>query len=240
MPRHARLRLAQLPLHVIQRGVDRAACFRSDTDRGLYLGLLEELSLETSCAVHAYVLMTNHVHLLLTPLEAESCSLLMKHVGQRYAQHCNRTWGRTGPLWEGRFRSSVVDSTGYLLRCQRYIELNPVRAGMVRHPAEYRWSSFRTNALGVPSSVVSPHLVYRSLGRSEEEQRLAYRAIFDVPENAQELEAIRAAARGGFALGSAEFIAQLERTTGKKAGRRNRQPPTLPHQRGAKSGLSPV
>jgi putative transposase len=217
--------------------VNRSACFRQISDRELYLGLLAELSIETKCAIHAYVLMTNHVHLLLTPHEMESCSELMKHVGQRYAQHCNRTWGRTGPLFEGRFRSNIVDSVTYLLRCHRYIERNPVRAGMVRYPGEYPWSSFRTNAFGAPSHFVCPHHEYRALGPDDEVRTSAYRALFDAPEEASELECIRAAAMGGFALGSDAFIAEVERALGVRAVRRNRR---RMHQESAKSGLSPV
>jgi REP-associated tyrosine transposase len=238
VPRHLRLQIADLPFHVIQRGVDGIACFRSDSDRTLYLGLLGELARQAGCSVHAYVLMTNHVHLMITPHAPHSCSLLMKHLGQRFAQHCNRTWGRSGPLWEGRFHSSVVDSDGYLLRCQRYIERNPLRAGMVRHPAEYGWSSFRTNAFGLPSALISPHEVYLSLGRTEVNRRLAYRAMFDVPEDVRELMAIREAARGGFALGSPEFIADLELRLGRKAARRHRTDRV--RWPAAGSGLTPV
>jgi putative transposase len=137
MPRRARFRLAGHPIHLIQRGNNRSACFRSERDRVLFLGLLNELGREHRCAIHGYVLMTNHVHLLLTPMEPQGPSLFMKHLGQRYVQHFNKVHGRTGSLWEGRFRSSIVESSDYFFRCQRYIELNPVRAGMVVCPEEY-------------------------------------------------------------------------------------------------------
>lgn len=142
MPRRARLRVAGLPLHLIQRGNNRSACFYADEDYTLYLHHLGELARKFRCAVHAYVLMTNHVHLLLSPVREDGPSLLMKHLGQRYVQYINKTYRRSGTLWEGRFRSSIVQERGYLLRCYRYIELNPVRAGMVRHPRDYRWSSY--------------------------------------------------------------------------------------------------
>jgi putative transposase len=239
MPRRARLRIAEQPLHVMQRGVDHADCFRTEGDRRLYLGLLEELSIGR-CAVHAYVLMTNHVHLLLSPLEADSCSRMMKDLGQRYAQHCNRTWRRSGPLWEGRFKSNIVDSEGYLMTCQRYIEQNPVRAGMVRCAAAYPWSSFQANAYGVASRFLTPHAVYLALAPSEEERQENYRALFDQPEDPAQLAQIREAIRGGFALGSKAFIADVERALGRRVHRKRRSKAVATHTNAELSGLSPV
>jgi putative transposase len=178
MPRRSRICLAGYPLHVIQRGANRSACFAADRDRRTYLGLLDELADMYGCGIHAYVLMTNHVHLLMTPQRSDAASLLMKHMGQRFTQYVNRKHNRTGPLWDGRFKSCVVDSETYLLRCYRYIELNPVRAAMVRSPHEYEWSSFRVNARGEPSLFVVPHPSYMSLGAESEERRAAYRALF--------------------------------------------------------------
>jgi len=210
MPRHARLRIAGLPLHIIQRGINRAACFTGDGDRRLYLALLEEISSRYNCAIHAYVLMTNHVHLLLTPEKADGASNLMKHLGQRYVQYFNRTHERTGSLWEGRFRSSIVDSEAYLLLCQRYIEMNPVRARMVIKPSEYPWSSFAGNAAGAPS-FVTPHELYLSLAAGREERLAAYRALFAKDLSDEDLTQIRSAANGGFALGRKAFLGDLQR-----------------------------
>src|SRR5258708_20900356 len=134
MPRHARFMIAGVPVHVIQRGHNRAACFFDPADYRFYLEHLASLASGTGCAIHAYCLMTNHVHLLLTPARAESAARLVKHLGQRYTQHVNRTYRRSGTLWEGRFRSCLVESESYLLACYRYIELNPVRAAMRRPP----------------------------------------------------------------------------------------------------------
>jgi putative transposase len=240
MPRHARFVLADVPLHVWQRGVDRGACFRSDDDRRLYLGLLQELAAETKCAMHAFVLMTNHIHLLLTPGERDSCSLLMKHVGQRYTQHFNRTWRRTGTLWEGRFKSSMIESETYLLRCHRYIEMNPVRAGVTRCPGEYAWSSFKANAYGVPCPLLAPHHVYHQLGADTDGCREAYRELFDVPLEAAALDEIRQALHGGFALGSERFVQELEKRLGRKVGRRRQAAQRTEHRNGALSGLTPV
>src|ERR1700757_3980819 len=145
MSRHARIILSEVPVHIIQRGRDGGACFFGDRDYVRYLDELRELAPQLGCAVHAYCLMTNHVHLLLTPQTTDSCALLMKRLGQRYVQYVNGNYGRSGTLWEGRFRSAVVQSERYLLACSRYIELNPVRAAMVGHPRQYRWSSYRIN-----------------------------------------------------------------------------------------------
>gem|GEM_PF-2708847 len=160
MSRHRRLKIAGYPLHLIQRGVNRCACSAGARDYELYLGLLEEMSRRHACEVHAYVLMTNHVHLLLTPTDPDGPSRLMKDLGQRYVQAYNRRHQRTGTLWEGRFKSSIVDSEAYLLRCQRYIEENPVRAGMVAHPSDYAWSSHRFNADGAANTFLVPHPLY--------------------------------------------------------------------------------
>jgi putative transposase len=224
MPRRARLSYADYPLHVVQRGVDRMATFRTPDDYRLYLGLLQELAPLYTCDVHAYVLMTNHVHLLLTPRTDTSCSFLMKHLGQRYVQAVNRRWGRTGHLWGGRFKSCFVDTATYALTCQRYIEMNPVRACMVRHPAEYTWSSFRNNAFGVLSPFLKPLQVYRDLGEDDEARRLAYRGIFDEPETDDFLEEIRAATQSGRGIGCAEFIERLKGLVGPAIAPRKRGP----------------
>lgn len=210
MPRHARLRIAGHPLHIIQRGVNRSSCFAGDSDRTLYLALLEELASQHACAIHAYVLMTNHVHLLLSADRIDAPSTLMKHLGQRYVQHFNRKHGRTGSLWEGRFRSSIVDSEGYLLRCQRYIEMNPMRAGIVTCLDDYPWSSYASNANGVPSTLLSPHGLYLSLADDQDARLTAYRRLFGTPPSMDELREIRDAANGGFALGRAGFLTNLE------------------------------
>lgn len=216
MPRRARLRVAGLPLHLIQRGNNRSACFYADEDYALYLHHLEELCRKFRCAVHAYVLMTNHVHLLLTPARKDGPSLLMKHLGQRYVQYINKTYRRSGTLWEGRFRSSIVQEQGYLLRCYRYIELNPVRAGMVRQPRDYRWSSYRANGEGEPSRVTHPHEEYSALGREESERHAAYRALFRSELDSKEIEEIRTAVNGGFALGSERFKAEIAAMLGRR------------------------
>jgi putative transposase len=147
MPRRPRVHLDGVPLHIVQRGHNREPCFFADDDYLSYLHWLGEALAETRSALHAYVLMTNHVHLLLTPKNAEAVPKLIISLGRRYVQYVNRTYRRTGTLWDSRYKSSLVQAETYLLSAQRYIELNPVRAAMVADPAHYRWTSYRTNAL---------------------------------------------------------------------------------------------
>ena len=208
-----------MPLHVIQRGNNRCACFFDDADYSVYLDHLQELAKKFDCAMHAYVLMTNHVHLLLTAAREDGPSLLMKHLGQRYVQYVNRVYRRSGTMWEGRFRSSIVQQRAYFLRCQQYIELNPVRAGMVSHPSEYRWSSYRANAGHAASSLITPHAEYRALGNIGQERTDAYRALFGAALDAAELSEIRSAVNGGFALGTSRFKDEIAAMLGRRVER---------------------
>ena len=229
MPRRARLSLAGLPLHIIQRGNNRTPCFYADEDFGLYLHHLGQLAGRFECAVHAYVLMTNHVHLLLTPAQADGPSLLMKHLGQRYVQYVNKTYRRSGTLWEGRFRSSLVQRDGYALKCQRYIELNPVRAGMVRHPRDYAWSSYRINAELRASALIVPHQEYMGLGETPEQRASAYCRTFRFELDPADLHEIRSAANGGFALGNDRFKSEIAAMLGQRVERlRDRDSPRFP------------
>ena len=209
MARKRRIFIEDCPWHIWQRGVDRATTFHGPDDFRLYLGLLQELAPQFECAIHAYVLMTNHVHLLATPRTSSSCPSLMKHLGQRYAQAANRRWGRSGPLWDGRYKSSLVDSTRYELICQRYIELNPVRAGMVRHAGEYPWSSFRCNAFGVASPLLTPGPVYQGLADDDDDRLAAYRGLFDEAETPETLKEIRTALNRCAPLGGQTFMVRI-------------------------------
>jgi putative transposase len=202
MARALRLILPDVAVHLMQRGNNRANCFRRDSDYVLYLLHLRELCARYCCAVHAYCLMTNHVHLFLTPPSAQACQTLMKQLGQRYAQHFNRTYGRTGALWEGRYHSSVATTARYVLGCYRYIELNPVDAGMVDHPARYTWSSYRANALGMDDRLVVPHAEFVALGLDATSQRHAYAALFEERLDRSLMDEIRASTRGGYPMGS--------------------------------------
>lgn len=218
MPRHARIVIPGLPLHIRHRGVNRGACFVDRADRERYLGLMEEMAGRLDCGVHAYVLMPNHVHILATADDDFGAARFMKGVAQRYAQHFNRKHRRCGPLWEGRFRSSLVDSTNYLLVCYRYIELNPVRAGLVNAPQHYEWSSYNANALGQPSSFIAPQFDWLSLGETDEDRRMAYRALVSSGLSDAELAAVREAINANAALGSREFVLDVQAQAGRAAG----------------------
>jgi putative transposase len=211
MPRRARLAVPGIPWHIIQRGNNRAPCFYDKADYKRYLDTLREMAGRFECAIHAYVLMTNHVHLLLTPGQKESAGLLMKHLGQRYVQYVNRRYGRSGTLWEGRFRSCLAQSERYVLTCYRYIELNPVRANMVSHPREYRWSSYRTNAEGRFDALLTPHSEYIRLGRHQSDRLRGYRALFSAHLDGQRITEIRRATNGNFVLGDERFRAEIAR-----------------------------
>src|SRR5437868_704014 len=217
MSRNARIKVARQPFHVIQRGNNRMEFFRGEEDFVLYLGLLNELAPRFSCDVHAYVLMPNHVHILLSPQEADGMSAMMKNLGQRYAQRFNRVYGRTGSLFEGRFKSCLVHDASYLFTCQRYIELNPVRARMVDGPWQYPWGSYRANAGREVSMLLKRHRLYDRLGTTDEERSAAYRDLFRDPLTDDELEEIRTAVNGGFALGTREFVAAVEMALKRRA-----------------------
>ena len=224
MPRRARLSVAGIPWHIIQRGNNRAVCFYAEDDYRRYLDDLAEQSRRFGCTIHAYVLMTNHVHLLLTPQKDDSAGQMMKHLGQRYVQYVNRTYRRSGTLWEGRFRSCLTQSEEYVLACYRYIELNPVRAGMVRHPRDYRWSSFHANGDGRKDAMITPHEQYQGLARSEDARRENYRALFKAHLDPEVVARIRSATNGNVVLGSKRFEEQIagmlkRRVTRGKAGR---------------------
>ncbi len=166
------------PLHVIQRGHLKAPCFFGDEDCAAYLGWLAEYADGCRCAVHAYVLMGNHVHLLLTPSSAGAAARLMRSLGGHYARCVEAARRRDGPLWEDRVEAYPVHFGRYLLACMRYIELNPVRACVVASPGQYRWSSFHANALGRNDALLTPHARYCALGRDAASRQAAYRALF--------------------------------------------------------------
>ena len=210
-----------MPLHVIQRGVNRSACFFGDADRRFYLKCLERAAASRGCSVHAYVLMTNHVHLLVTPAEAGAVGAMMQDIGRRYVRVINTIHGRTGSLWEGRFKSSLVDSETYLFTCHRYIECNPVRAGMVTQPAAYPWSSHAHYAGRRADPLITEHEQHLTLGRTVEERRSALQSLFSVPLSGDVLATIRSAANTDSAIGSEAFMTKAEALLGRSV-----RPPT--------------
>ena len=212
MPRRARIRFAGIPQHVIQRGNNRAACFFADEDYQSYLDSLQQGAERYGCDIHAYVLMTNHVHLLATPADEESLAGMMRYLGSRYVQYVNYTYKRSGTLWEGRYKSSLIDSERYLLTCYRYIELNPVRAGMVKGAGDYKWSSYSAHALGQTNELIQDHSCYLALGLNEETRRTAYQALFRHQVDEETLTGIREAVNRGIAFGSERFKDEIEAT----------------------------
>lgn len=232
MPRRARLLVPGVPVHLIQRGNNRSACFYADEDYRFYLDHLAEQAAKHGCTLHAGCLMTNHVHLLLTPQQENSLGGMMKALGQRYVQYVNRTYRRSGTLWEGRFRSCLLQDEAYVLACYRYIEMNPVRAGMVQHPADYRWSSYRANAQGDADAMLVPQALYLGLGSDADARQAAYRELFRHELEPGMVDKIRQATNGNYALGDGRFVAEVERMLGRrvtrgKPGRPLKSPPPV-------------
>ena len=215
MPRPPRIDVAGLPQHLVARGHNRSDCFRREFDRVLYLKYLREEGVQSGCDIHAYVLMTNHVHLLVTGREEGSISRLMQHVGRRYCRYVNRAYERSGALYESRFRSSLIESEAYFLACMRYIELNPVRAAIVEHPRFYPWSSYRENATGQPAGFLVPHPEYLRLGQSAAARSAAYMALVQQPLESSRLESIRRASAKNGILATSSFHEVLGRELGR-------------------------
>lgn len=209
VPRLPRYVAPGVPQHVIQRGNNRSAIFAADSDYRFFRDCLRSACEAHACQVHAYALMTNHVHLLITPTTASGIGDAMQSVGRRYVQRFNVAHQRTGTLWEGRYKATLIDSEQYLFACYRYIELNPVRAGLAGDPREYRWSSYRANAFGVPDRLVTPHARYDALGPDARGRQAAYRAMFGDTLSDGTLTAIRDATNRGWALGSKQFRTEI-------------------------------
>ena len=228
MPRKPRFFVAGAPVHAVQRGHGKAAVFFDDFDYLEYLRCLKQAADSCGCTIHAYVLMTNHIHLLLTPDRADSVARLFQGIGRDYVRHINKTYQRSGGFWEGRYKCNVIDSSDYLLRCMRYIETNPVRAKMVDQAADYRWTSYAANALGVSNAIILPHAEYAALGTTIAVRTAAYRALFAAPPNANELHALRAALQTGTPLGNERFKAEIETTLQIKVGQARRGRPARP------------
>ncbi|MDE0156035.1 MAG: transposase [Gammaproteobacteria bacterium] len=201
MARLPRLYLPDVPQHIIQRGINRQACFISDKDFAAYAYWLDQSARRYQVAVHAWVFMTNHVHLLVTPQSEQGVSRMMQATGRHYVRYFNHTYGRTGTLWEGRFKSCLVDVEDYLLACQRYIELNPVRAGMVAVPEDYSWSSYKANGFGKQMKLWTPHRVYLDLGATMRERAAVYRGLFAGHIDEGLVRQIRKATNRGMVLG---------------------------------------
>jgi len=233
MPRRARVVVPGVPVHIIQRGHDCQPVFFCDDDYWRYLHDLKLASGNSGCAVHAYVLMTNHVHIVATPNTETSLGDMMRSLGARYVRFINLRYKRRGTLWEGRFRSAIIQSDAYLLTCYRYVELNPVRAHMVTHPAAYPWSSYHHNALGKVNELVQAHDVYLRLGSECLARQARYRALFSEQIGDEQNTFILQSTLQDSVMGNDRFRRQIEKVAGRKlsvathgGARRSSRPPS--------------
>ncbi|MCP4270524.1 MAG: transposase [Gammaproteobacteria bacterium] len=213
MARLPRFNIPGIPQHVIQRGNNRNNCFYTHMDRKIFLSKLKEYSEKFNVAIHSYILMSNHVHLLLSPKEGDAVSCLLQSLGRYYVRYFNKTHGRTGTLWEGRFKSTLVDSDNYFLTVSRYIELNPVRANMVKHPDEYPWSSYQSNANGKSNKIITHHSCYLSLGKTDIERQKTYKKLCSENISVHTLQEIRDALNKTWILGNDRFKKIIESQT---------------------------
>jgi putative transposase len=228
MSRQSRPVVPEIPLHITQRGNNRLRCFFSDSDFMVYLDLLGIAARRTACQIHAYVLMTNHIHLLLTPTDEQGPAAMMKSLGERYVKYVNRRYSRTGTLWEGRYRSCLVQSERYLMVCQRYIELNPVRAKLVNDPFHYPWSSYLRNAHGKECGLVTPHELYSRLGNDKASRESSYRELFSEILTEDTLDQLRRATHRSLAFGNRAFADQMAKQLWPIAGIQGSDPKSDP------------
>ena len=225
MPRKLRFYLPGVPAHIVQRGYSREPVFFEREDYQAYLGWLQEASARYNCKVHAYVLMTNHIHILATPEDKNSISLMMQYIGRQYVPYINHSYGSSGSIWEGRYKSNIIHDETYLLTCMRYIELNPVRAAMVKSPGAYRWSSYKTNAQGKDNEIINFHPLYKSLGKTKAQRLDAYKSLFKLPIDEKQLGLIRASWQTGTPLGNDYFKQKVEAKLKCKVGQARRGRP---------------
>lgn len=216
MPRKSRFNLPYHTQHVIRRGNKREPCYFSEQDYRRYLKDLKETSAKYGCRIHAYVLMTDHVHLLVTPDDAQGIGQTMQALGRRYVCYVNKTYRRMRTLWDGRYKASLVDSDNYLPTCMSYIELNPVRAQVVSHPGEYRWSSCGFNVQEFENEYLTPHGIYQDLGGSPSERCRGYRELFPSHLDDEMLNDLREALNHELILGRSHFTDKIERVTGRQ------------------------
>jgi putative transposase len=236
MPRIPRVSLPGVPMHIVQRGNNRQACFFHPSNYAFYLETMFDSAARYQVDIHAYVLMTNHVHLLVTPAEKWGASRMMQLLGATYVARMNAIYGRTGSLWEGRYKSSLVESERYCLACYRYIELNPVRAGMCVHPKDYRWSSYRANALFADNPGLIPHPKWVALGENDRQRHAHYRELVNVGVDTERVDTIRFGVRKGQPTGSPQFKLEIEAALGRRLGSGHRGRPT---EKREKRGQSP-
>mgnify|MGYP003571099500 FL=1 len=228
MPRKPRFFLPGVPVHIVQRGHSREPVFFEDNDYLAYLRWLKEGASRYNIDIHAYVLMTNHIHILATPHDKDGITRMMQYIGRFYVSYINHTYGTSGSIWEGRYKSSLIHDEEYLLTCMRYIELNPVRANMVRSPGHYRWSSYRSNGQGREDELLTPHTMYVSLGKTNAARTESYKSLFKAHLDKNMLDDIRAAWQTGTPLGNDYFREQIEAKLKLKVGQARRGRPSKP------------
>jgi len=229
VPRYRRLFLPNTPLHIVQRGHDRQPVFVARTDYEYYLANLREIKSELSIRVYAYCLMTNHVHLLIEPGEnTETVSQMLRVLAGRQTRHVNKLENRTGTLWEGRFKASLVDSEAYLLACYRYIDLNPVRAALTATPDDYEWSSYRYRLFPSANNWLDESDSYKALGATDAARLLSYRVFVSEGMEESELATIRSAVKRNQVTGTPRFKERLAERTGRRIPSRGRGRPKIP------------
>jgi putative transposase len=221
MARLPRLYVEGCPQHIVQRGNNRDVCFYREADYAFYLQQLQQAAEKYQVSVHAYVLMTNHVHLLATPATRDGISRMIQGLGRSYVRYINITYQRTGTLWEGRFKSALVDSEKYFLIVSRYIELNPVRAAMVVHPGEYPWSSYRANGMGIDIALVTEHPAYMALGETPASRISHYRQFVEEQVAEIELDEVRLCTNKEWVIGSEKFRSQIQAANDRRCKRSN-------------------
>jgi putative transposase len=217
--------VAGYPYHIIFRGNNRGAIFYNDKDRRFFIECLKAAKEKTRSKIYAYCLMTNHVHLLLEPSSEDRIGNLIQSLGRRYVRYINQTYRRTGTLWEGRFKSSLVSKDEYLLACARYIELNPVRAKMVNNPKDYPWSSFGLRAEGRPDELLDEDPVYKNLGKTSRERQMNYKGYSKISIPQEELSSIRNSVQKGGIFGNKGFFDKVAQLTGRAVALRSRGRP---------------
>lgn len=216
MARKPRLLIADIPYHVLQRGNNKNVIFFSEQDYTFFLDVLQEAKSKHPCYIYSYCFMKNHFHLLIEPKEKDNISLLMKLLGAKYVHYINRTYKRTGTLWEGRYRCSMIDRELYFLTCLRYIEMNPVRAGIVSLPELYRWSSYRVRAFGENNQIIDLDPWYKGLGKDAQERQFIYRKFFRNSLPDSNLDLIREKTNRNRIIGDTYFTEQIEKIIGRK------------------------
>ncbi len=235
MARLPRLVIPEQPHHVIQRGNDRQLIFRDADDHVAFLNWLREAAKTFKVAIHAYVLMPNHIHLLVSPSDTSGLGRMMQWIGRHYVPYFNRKYQRVGTLWQGRYKTTVIDAEQYFMTCSRYIELNPVRAGIVFHPVDYPWSSYEHH-IGVKSdALITDHSLYWALGNTPFDREAAYRELVDLGLTAHEITTLNEATLKGWALGSEKFKLRLERQANRRVSPAKRGRPAKPKTQKATS-----